>query len=726
MNMQKKNKLWQMIKLLFIGITILLTSAFLWASQLSQEMDSRLKKGWFLPPVEFYAAPLKIKVGQKVSLNKFSALMQRHNWLEREATLSLRPGDWKVIPDSDCREQMGDREWPVELERCLGFWDPQLSEPHWLALHGETVVALFSGSQPGGDWVELPGEKFAQYHNGQPILQNVVDLAEVPLECSQAVTAIEDVDFLSHPGISITGILRAFGRNVARGRFAEGASTITQQLVKNYFLTPEKTIKRKIKEQLMALLLELRSDKDSILSNYINIVYMGQDGVFQIRGLGAAADYFFGKRLRDLKLPECALMAAMINNPGRYNPLVHPEKALSRRNLVLSRMGEQGMIDSSMVKKAQGTDLGIRSKRLLSEPAPYFVAAVFEQLKQLGIDSEEGLKVYTTLNPELQERVQVDVIQHLQNLEKRYPRLVDKNPKGHAVLQAAVLSVEVESGQVQALVGGRKYKQNQFNRVMNSHRQPGSLFKPVVYLAALESTKYSSTSILQDEPWSYKYEGQLWQPQNYDRAYRGEVTLTTALSQSLNIPTARLAVEVGLDKIINLAHQLGIQSELKALPSLSLGAFEVTPWELSQSYLTLARGGSHYPMHFLTKVTRLDDSPVYQFKADPQIIVETSVVQELQKMMQETFISGTAKVTQDWGLRNKLWVGVSGEGELKDNSLPWPSGKTGTTSDTKDSWFAGFTKDQLTLVWVGFDDNRPTHLTGSSGALPLWYQIHFP
>ncbi|MGE0761681.1 MAG: transglycosylase domain-containing protein [Bdellovibrionales bacterium] len=695
---------WRKIIPLFCVLSLLAIGVFL--IHADRQLQSRLEQGWFLPPVEFYTAPQTYKLEQKKSALSLANRFRRWGWRQREAGQPVLEGDFALLNAVACRQQVPQAEFSQDLTQCLGFWAPGKINGRWMAFNGDIISGLYGLNGDLVDAAEIPGERFAQYYKDQPILRTVVDLGAVPLYCAQAVTAIEDSDFLTHRGISLTAILRAIGRNVSQARFAEGASTITQQLVKNYFLTSEKTLRRKLTEQAMAVLLELRVDKDQILSNYLNVTYMGQHGSFQVLGFAAAAEHYFDKNLNALNLSECALLAAIINNPGRYNPIRQPEHARTRRALVLSRMQQLDMISEDERAAAEQTPLGAKPNSLLSEPAPYFVQAVLEEIRSLGISAERGLKIQTTLDPELQERAQVVVAKQLAALEVRIPKLktISKAP-----LQGAALMVDVHSGGVRALVGGRQYKQNQFNRIRSSRRQPGSLFKPFVYLAALESGDYTPETRLLDEPWTYRYEGQSWTPRNYDKQFRGQVTMTQALAESLNIPTARLGIDVGLASVAELAGRLGVQSALNPLPALSLGAAEVTPWELTEAYLTLARGGERMALHLINQVTTSSGEELFTSSTAPERVVREEPTLQLTQMMQETFVSGTAKA-----LARAL-----------EDTPDRPAGKTGTTSDTRDAWFAGFNHDLLTLTWVGFDDNTSTGLTGAGAALPIWFQLQY-
>ena len=556
--------------------------------------------------------------------------------------------------------------------------------------------------------ISLPPRLYAQFYNDVPILRGLVKVGDVPLQCIQAITAVEDSQFLEHRGVSWTGLIRAALRNIVKGRFAQGGSTITQQLVKNYFLTPEKTIRRKFVEMFMSLLLEARTTKDQILESYMNVIYMGQSGPFQVIGLKAASEYYFGKNLAYLDLHQCALLAGIINSPGRFNPFRNPDNAKQRREKVLNRMVEVGFLDEVDANIAKRQALPNRPVERLSEPAAYYTQAVFRELDELGIENDDGLKVYTSLNEGAQEYAQELTKKHVNKLELSYRSIQEKKESGKN-LEASLISVDVKTGAILALVGGRRYSKTQFNRVLDGNRQVGSIMKPFVYLAALENededgNPYTAFSVLSDEKFTHNYEGQSWTPRNYDKKTRGDVPVYYALKSSLNIPTAKLGLQVGLENIIDVAIRAGITSEMKAFPSLTLGAFEIRPLEVAQSYQSIANFGLRRKIHTIARIENMEGETIFEQDDESELNFAPTTVGQLVSMMQQTVDSGTARLARLRGFSRQA------------------AGKTGTTSDTKDAWFAGFTPNTLTVTWTGYDDNTPTGLTGASGALPLWIE----
>ncbi len=575
--------------------------------------------------------------------------------------------------------------------------------------NGQTVVATFRGTRPlPADSVILEPELFAQYYGDRPILREEVPLGYTPADCLNGLLAVEDVNFLEHSGVSVTGIARALISALRSGHLTQGGSTITQQLVKNYFLSDERTLRRKLTEMAMALLLEGRFNKDKILETYINTIYMGQNGVFEVRGWGSAARHYFGADLRDLNLPQCALLVAVLNGPGVYDPFSKADKALKRRTKVLDDMLKHGFIDEAKATAAKAAPLPSKPERGLSEPAPYFVQTVRRQLKDKGIDESEGLRIYTTLNLRAQEAAYQAVRQGLEKLETNYP--VVKKLKGQGKnLEAILLASDPITGQVQALVGGRGFKTSPFNRAFDSHRQVGSVMKPIVFLTALEKVDqngnpYTPVTILKDEEFTHKYQGQKWSPHNYDGKFNGDVPMFFALKESLNAATASLGLAVGLSDVVDVARRMGIQSKIDAFPALSLGAFELYPWEVLQAYGTLARLGEMTPITFLLRVESLGGDLYYQHEPKTEQAVAPDIAAELVGIMKQTLISGTARSVTLSGFKHPA------------------AGKTGTTNDKKDAWFAGFTPNHTAVVWVGYDDNTSHHLTGASGAVPIWTQ----
>jgi penicillin-binding protein 1B len=704
------------LTLLLATVTLVIISLSAWLVHLDRRIGKRLADKRFLPPVEFYAAPMKIRLNQSISPQTIINQLRQYGFRQRDPDQPMHPGDFALFNAKQCQERVAEA-LSDKVELCVlilsrPHTDPNQSMQDQLLIFDSEnfVIELFVGQPllPALE-SELEPRMFAQFYGDKPILRTIVDLGETPMTCLNAIVAIEDNQFLEHPGVSAKGLVRAIVRNLQAGRLVEGGSTLTQQLVKNYFLTSDRTFRRKFIEVFMAILLEFRWSKDEILATYINLIYMGQNGPFQVRGLAAAADYYFARPLGDLNLAQCSLLAAMVNSPGLFNPFLHPEAARQRREKVLEHMHEQKMITESEKQQALKAALPLRPARELSEPAPYFVAALNKWILEKGLDTSEGLRIYSTLDMEAQEAAQLAIAQNLQRLENSFPRIKKIKELGQS-LEGMFLSADVQSGEVRSLVGGRQYRQSQYNRATDSHRQVGSLMKPFVYLAALESqssdgTPYTPVSIITDKIFTYKYSGQSWSPKNYGSKYYGSVPLYFALKSSLNAATAQLGISVGLESIIDVARRAGIHSTIEPLPSLTLGAYELYPLEVLQAYSTLAGMGVYRPLTLVRAVSRLDGTTLFEHTPTEERRFSPGASAELIGMMKQTIESGTA-VSARTAYRFEAPAG----------------GKTGTTSDTKDAWFAGFTPLHVAVAWVGYDDNTPHGLTGASGAVPIWSQ----
>lgn len=534
-------------------------------------------------------------------------------------------------------------------------------------------------------------------------------LSVFPDNLKHAVLAIEDERFYSHFGIDPIGVARAMAVNFKSGRMVQGGSTLTQQLAKNILLTNERNLSRKILEAVCAVLLETAFTKDQILEFYFNEVFLGQEGNVAIHGFGEAARSFFNKDVEDLTLEEAATLAGVVKAPTTYNPRRKPENAKERRLLVLQKMREQEYITPAQEAKAKEVELTISPPFHSRRESPFFVdyvRKVVEENVTIPIDSQDSLRIYTSLDRQYQQCAESAVQNGLGELENKFPRLRKK--KISRPLQSALVSVIPASGEIVAWVGGRDYQQNQFDRVSMAKRQPGSAFKPFVYLTALDGSLNSykvarTTSILDDQPVTIENPGSTpWTPSNYEGDFRGEVTLRDALVHSLNIPTVNLVQKVGIDAVKNTAALFGF-GDLPAVPSIALGAGEVTPLELARAYSALAEGGLASHFHPVFDVTvngrallKLSTStPQERIASEPAVFVLTTI-------MQDVVNHGTATAIRQLGYKGTV------------------AGKTGTTNDARDAWFAGFTPHLLTVVWVGFDDNSELGLTGGKAAAPIW------
>ncbi len=520
----------------------------------------------------------------------------------------------------------------------------------------------------------------------------------------QALIAVEDRNFFQHYGVDPSAILRAVWANLRAVGLVQGGSTLTQQLVKNFFLTPERSLWRKLNEALMALILEARYSKDEILEAYANEIYLGQDGGRAIHGFGLASRFYFNRPLRELDLPKMALLVTLVRGPSAYDPRRHPQRALKRRGLVLHIMQEQGLISAELAEQAAAAPLGIQQGSNRSSGMPAFMDLVRRQLRRDYQESDltsEGLRIFTTLDPWLQSKSEQVLASQLSRLEKSR-QIEDRS------LQGAVVVVAAETGEVVALVGDRNPRYAGFNRALDALRPVGSLLKPVVYLAALSRPRqYHLLSELDDAPIRIKGEdGQIWSPGNYDRLSHGRVQLQTALANSYNQATVRLGMSVGLPAVLDKLEAVGIKRPIQPFPSMLLGAVSLSPLEMAQMYQTLATGGFRATLKAIHEVTDSSGRVLSRYPTAVQQALDPNAVYLLNHALQEVVRAGTAKT-----LPALLPKGAS------------VAGKTGTTDDLRDSWFAGFDQRHVAVVWVGRDDNEPIGLTGSSGAMRVWGKL---
>ncbi len=702
--MNNKNNLKAILLTFAIVVTLLGISFVFWAYELDKEIEQRFAQKRFAPPVEFYSAPEKIVIGATFSPQYFDKLFTRKHFRKRDFSLPLQPSDYSIWTPQECQSvliafNLG------EITSCVSFRNTDSKSISQLLVVGtdSKVIGTFAGIpvSPAAQ-LEIEPELFAQYYGNKPTIRRIVSLGEAPANCLNALLAIEDSQYFEHGAVSFTSIARAALADLRTGRRAQGGSTITQQLVKNYFLSSERSFTRKIKEFVMAVLVESRVSKDDILETYINLIYMGLSGPFEIRGFAAAADHYFGAELKDLSLDQCALIAAMVNSPGLYNPVIHPENALKRRTRVLDRMLDLKLITSTQAVTAKAAALPKLTEKSLSEPAPYFVSAVRKQLETASVDETDGLRVYTTLNLRAQEAAQQAVKFGIENLEKNN-KLVQKLKAQGKNIEVLFLSGDPETGYISSVVGGRNFTATHYNRALESHRQVGSIMKPIVYLTALDSRpNFTPLTIVKDEPFTHKYDGQSWSPKNYEGKYYGDVPAFFALKESLNMGTASTAIATGLPLIIETARKLGITSSINPVPALSLGAFELFPWEVLQAYSTLSQLGKFNSLNLVSRIEKIDGRLVLENKTTTEQRIAPEPTAELVSMMKQTILSGTARA-------------------IRLSGLNFPAaGKTGTTNDKKDAWFAGFTPHHVAVVWVGYDDNSLANLTGAGSAVPIW------
>ncbi len=591
------------------------------------------------------------------------------------------------------------------MTRDFAFWDG--TEPVRkvrLVFAGNILVDLLSldGQEAPGllrlDPPEIAGIYPAHYEDR--ILLKGKDLPPVLVD---TLLAVEDRAFFEHAGINPKGIFRALLANLRAGRTVQGGSTLTQQLVKSLFLSNERTVKRKINEALMAILIDSRYGKDEILEAYANAIYLGQDGSRAIHGFGLASQFYFDSALEDLDLHQIALLVGIVKGPSIYDPRKHPDRAKERRALVLDVMVELNLVSPEDAAVAKEMALDVTPKAASGITGyPAFLDLVQRQLRQYYKPEDlvsEGLRVFTTLDPRVQATAENTLAERLAPLERSQPKA--------RPLQGAAVVTDTQTGEVLAMVGGREPKAVGFNRALDAKRLAGSLIKPVVYLTALEQPdRYTLTTLLSDSPLVYTAGGRRWTPANYDKRYHGRVTLRDALARSYNIPAVRVGLDVDVINVVKMLQRLGLERDLKPYPALLLGGVDMSPLEIAQIYASIASGGFRIPLRAIREVTNATGQSLQHYALDVEKAVEPGPVYLVTHAMQQVVKAGTASA-----MKSKL---------SPDLNI---AGKTGTTDDYRDSWFAGFSGDRLAVVWLGRDDNKPTGLSGASGALRVWMDL---
>ncbi|MGR8940888.1 MAG: penicillin-binding protein 1B [Gammaproteobacteria bacterium] len=677
------------ISLVIIGVGAFLVFTYL--GYLDYNVRTQFEgKRWAIP-ARVYANPVELYAGYGLSADKFENLLEMLHY-RQDQELAAEGTYFRNA------QQIGVKT------RTFAFGDQSEPQP------GLKMRVDFSGDSIAGITDLANGQNIAivrmdpvQIGSFYPTIKEdriLIKLEEAPDILIKGLLASEDRDFFDHFGISLRGILRAMIANIQAGDMVQGGSTITQQLVKNFYLTSERKLKRKIKEALMALILEYRYSKNEILEAYLNEIYLGQDGASAVHGFGLASQFYFGGPLKDLSLEQIASLVALVRGPSEYNPRRFPERALQRRNLVLDEMAAQEYITAEQAAAAKARPLAvITNLRRSANRYPAFLDLVKRQLKQDYREEDltsEGLKIFTTLDTQIQDTLE-------ETIKRKLPQL-EKHPKARD-LEAAVVVTRRDSGEIAALASGRDDASAGFNRALDAVRPIGSLIKPVIYLTALQYPRqYTITTPVSDSAVFVKGDrGNDWSPKNYDNREHGTIGLHTALAKSYNLATVRVGMDIGIAKAAKTLKDLGVNRKVDLYPSFLLGAAQLTPIEVTQMYQTLAGDGFLMPVKGIRAVVSATGERLQSYPFTVRQTVDPSATFILNTILQEVMHSGTGASAysvfpQDYGL----------------------IGKTGTTNDAKDSWFAGFTGDYLSVVWVGRDDNKPAGLTGATGALQVW------
>ena len=648
-------------------------------------------KRWSIP-ARVYASPVELYAGAPFSSRNLEDLLIQLHYhpdplLSSEGAYVVKPGQIAVKTRAF---NFGDTS---ETSRKLSFY-----------FSGNTVSRIVDNTNATDLAImRMDPVQIGSFYPTRKEDRVLIKLDEAPQSLLQGLFSTEDRDFYDHFGLSPKGIARAMWSNIKAGGMVQGGSTITQQLVKNFFLTSERSLKRKVNEALMSLILEYRYSKNEILEAYLNEIFLGQDGISAVHGFGLASEFYFGQSLRTLNLPQVATLVALVRGPSYYDPRRNPERALERRNLVLEAMHQEGYIDQKQLDEAKKAPLTVASVTHRSANRyPGFIDLVKRQLKQEYKEEDltsEGLRIVTTLDTNIQDLLEKAITDKLSRLEK--------SPKSRE-LESAVIVTRRDSGEIVALAGGRDADDGGFNRALDAVRPIGSLIKPVVYLTALEHPdRYTITTPISDTRLEIPAEkGKTWSPDNYDNQEHGIVPLHTALSHSYNMATVRIGMDIGLSRIANTLKNMGVSRPVELFPSFLLGASPLSPLEVTQIYQTLAGDGFATPLRSIRAVNAADGHALQSYPYNVRQAVDPAATFITNTILQEVMRAGTGRAAYNY---------LPGEMNLV--------GKTGTTNQLRDSWFAGFSGDYLAVTWVGRDDNKPTGLTGGTGALHIWSEL---
>ncbi len=676
------------LALLVLVLLAAVLLAGIWLYQLDQFVRQSFEQHRWVLPAKVYARPMELYEGATISADELRNELDR---LHYQVGDIRRAGHWL--------DQNG-----ALLVHVRGFVFPDATVPEQVLrlTFSSCCITHMVSTVPGEDVVRLDPMIIGSLYPRQNEDRILMRLGDAPPGLVNALLATEDRDFYHHHGVSIRGTMRAFWVDLLHGQLRQGGSTLTQQLVKNFYLSDARTLGRKLREMAMAVLLELHYSKQEILQAYLNEVNLGQAGQHSIHGFALAAQYYFGQPVRDLNLDQVATLVGMVKGPSLYDPRLHPRLALSRRNVVLANMMHEHMIEPK-----QFTELKLQPLRVLRHPNasgslfPAFVDVVRMQLQQEYRDQDlanEGLRIFTTLDPRAQ--LAADDAMH---------QVVDQlrhTSRARHGLEGSVLVSNPQNGELLALVGSADTVYTGFNHALLSARPVGSLLKPAIDLTALSSHHWTLASTLDNTPLTLTDHGQVWQPHNDEAGAPQEVTLEDALAHSWNLANIRLGMAVGLPAVITTLHQLGVDANIPVLPSILLGAISLTPWQVLNMYQSIAAQGFRQPVHAIRAVVDSQNRTLVRNDSDTLQVANTSAVYLLQHAMHAVMTSGTAAAA---GLALPAQTDMAG--------------KTGTTNALRDSWFAGFTGNRLAVVWVGRDDDKPMGLAGAQGALPVWIRL---
>lgn len=661
--------------LLFVGIYL--------DSVVKDRFDGQL----FDLPTVVYARILNLSPGENITIKEMRNELDVLNY--RKVSQPRYPGEYS---SSSTRIEL--------IRRPFEFADGPEPDRHVMLHFSSSGLQRIQSLESKGDlgYLRIEPKMLGMLEKDQNEQRLFLRRDQFPEVLVDALLATEDRDFYQHDGVSPLAIGRALVANIKAGRTVQGGSTLTQQLAKNLFLTRDKTLWRKVREAYIALILDYRYSKDRILEAYLNEVYLGQSGGDAIHGFALASRYYFGQPIQELRIDQLAMLVGMVKGPSYYNPIRYPERTKTRRDLVLRLLMQQDMLTAQQYEQAVNRPLDTQSKpRIASRQPAYFQQLNIELKEKVGdnFKAETGLRLFTSLDPVSQSKLE-------QAIAKKVPELAKRAGKE---LEAAAVAVDRHSGEIRAMVGGKRVGYEGFNRALNASRPIGSLVKPAIYLTALEQPeKYNLATTLHDTPLSLKgSKGSVWSPRNFDRKFRGDVPLYLALAKSLNVPTVRLGMELGIPEVSATLERLGVdKNEIRPVPSMFLGSFSLTPFEVAQMYQTVTNSGKRAKLSALRSVIDMDGNVLYQ-----------SLPRSSQAVYQQAA----------WLTTYAMKQGVAqGTGRFLQSQFAWAAlaGKTGTSNDSRDSWFVGVDGREVTTVWLGRDDNKSTKLTGSSGALRVY------
>ena len=672
---------------IYSALLILLVICTAYVSILDSKVTNKLDGALWTVPAKVYARPLELAEGGRIHLDILKKELDILSYEKTKESPEL-PGEYSFTGNSISIYVRGFEKQKPSLFS-LKFKEGKIE----------------SIKRKDGILIDLIQLEPLSIGGMYPIhLQDriLLNFSQVPEDLKEMILVVEDRDFYDHRGISLKSIARAFIKNTKSMGIQEGGSTITQQLAKSLFFSPEQTIRRKIKEALAAILIEIHYSKEEILLAYINDVFIAQSGKRAIHGFGLASQFFFGTTLKNLEIDQKALLVGMLKGPSLYSPVKNPKKAKERRNLVLTLLRNDFLLTQEEYVKFINKPIKAISPTYKSlSKYPSFNDLVTMDLKKNFKDRDlrtKGLKIITNLDPVIQNLLEDSVKETVLELQKKYgDKLQD--------LEGAAIVIDSFSGEIKAVVGSTDPKTYGFNRSINALRPIGSLIKPFIYLSALQQFgKYNLSSLLDDSKLSVPLSGgQLWEPNNFDKKFHGMIPLHVALSESYNVATTRLGLDLGYSSVQKTFTELGIEKKIPEYPSMFVGAFEMTPIEVIQAYQTIASGGFYSPLKAIRKVNSSDNKLFFSYPSKPEQRFRSEPIFLLKFILKQTFLRGTArgfplKVIERWNT----------------------GGKTGTSDDQRDSWFVGYAGDYLMLVWLGFDDNRKSLLTGRSGALQVW------